>query len=113
MSDLPLTDECEGAEIMSKWLIVIYCLTVLSVVCSAVGVDRNSVNGVRSRRRSLFDAQVERQHLVQKYFKKLNTAEGKLKLVGGSADNEGARDETQILYYYYYYNSWLPGSNEK
>lgn len=78
---------------MSKWmnclLIIISCLILVS---SAKVSRRKSVNGVRARRlSSLFDAQVERQNLVQKYFKKLNTPEGKLKLVGGSAENEGAR----------------------
>lgn len=50
----------------------------------------------RPRRRTLFDAQVERHHLVQKYLKKLNTVEGKLKLVGGSADHEGRPFEWSV-----------------
>lgn len=74
---------------MSKWpLLVVFCV----VFCAGV-LETNAWNKGgdrrRSRRRSMFDAQVERQHLVQKYFKKLNTQEGKLKLVGGSAENEG------------------------
>lgn len=80
---------------MFKWLIVIYCLTITAVLSRNSVVSGARVNsshrGVRSGRLSLFDAQVERHNLVQKYFKKLNTAEGKLKLVGGSAENEGAR----------------------
>lgn len=78
---------------MSKWAIVIYCLVVLCFSVVAGSVDGGVGNRVRSRRRSLFDAQVERQNLVQKYLKKLNTAEGKLKLVGGSGDHEGEIDE--------------------
>lgn len=81
---------------MSKWinclLIIISCLILVSSAKVSHSSRRKSVNGVRARRlSSLFDAQVERQNLVQKYFKKLNTPEGKLKLVGGSAENEGAR----------------------
>lgn len=91
---------------MTKWVywVVIATAAVLSSVSSSILVagararPGGVVNGARSRRRaSVFDAQVERQNLVQKYFKKLNTAEGKLKLVGGSADNEGAREDEIIV----------------
>lgn len=85
---------------MSKWVYWLVIATALLssfsssiLVAGARAQPGGVVNGARSRRRaSVFDAQVERQNLVQKYFKKLNTAEGKLKLVGGSADNEGARE---------------------
>lgn len=72
-----------------RW--IYFCLATVLMCCGLVaGVRRDrDVNIVRSRRRSLFDAQMERQHLKQKHLKRINTAEGKLKLVGGSADNEG------------------------
>lgn len=59
---------------------VIYCL-----FSNCIGAEL----GGHSRRRTVFDAQVERQHLVQKFFKKLNGVEGKLKLVGGEGEHEG------------------------
>lgn len=88
---------------MSKWPCLIYYLVIVALSglqsSSRSGAEA-AVDGARSRRRSLFDAQVERQHLVQKYFKKLNTAEGKLKLVGGSAEHEGAWRERACLGWY-------------
>lgn len=72
-----------------RW--IYFCLATVLICCGVVsGVRRErGLIGVRSRRRSLFDAQVERQHLMQKHLKRINTAEGKLKLVGGSSENEG------------------------
>ena len=51
--------------------------SILLAVCNAVA------------HRSLEEARLERQRLVQKYIKTLNKEEGALRLVGGDAEYEG------------------------
>lgn len=72
-----------------SWRLATLLLLCIIVVVPAASHDRSPNAEVRSRRRAMFDAQVERNNLKQKLLKRLNTVEGKLKLIGGSGDHEG------------------------
>lgn len=62
--------------------LIVWCFVVVATILP---------DPASSHRQTLYDAKVERQHMIRKYMKKANTEQGKLKLVGGRTDNEGER----------------------